>query len=79
MNVNEAIEVMLKIESKRKEKIFTKDTFCIGCARLGSKKPVIKAGKAKELLKYDFGAPLHCLIVPSNLHFIEEEALKVWQ
>jgi diphthine synthase len=75
MTINEAIEYLLRVESKRKEKVFTKDTKCIGVARLGSDKPKIVHGKAEELLKTDFGEPLHSLIVPGELHFVEEEAL----
>ena len=75
MSVNDAIDYLMKIELKRNEKIFTADTLCIGCARIGAKDQIIKAGKAKELSKTDFGKPVHCLIVPGNLHFMEEEAL----
>ncbi len=78
MTVNDGVEILLKIEEKKKEKIFTGDTFCIGCARLGSRDSIIKAGKAKELLSCDFGKPPHCLIVPGKLHFMEEEALKAF-
>jgi diphthine synthase len=77
MKVNEAIKVLLKIEDKRKENIFTKETFCVGVARIGRDDQVIKSGKASELLKKDFGAPLHSLIVPGKLHFIEEEMLNL--
>jgi diphthine synthase len=65
--------------SGTKEKVFTKDTKCIGVARLGSDKPRIVYGKAEELLKVDFGEPLHSLIVPGELHFVEEEALGLGQ
>lgn len=75
MTVNDAINILLKIELKRNEKVFTRDTFCVGCAGLGSDS-VIKAGKASGLLKESFGSPVHCLIVPSKLHFMEEEFLK---
>lgn len=75
MTVNQAIEVLLKIEEKRKEKIFTLDTFCIGVARIGRDDQKIKSGKASELLKEDFGTPLHSLIIPGKLHFVEEEML----
>ena len=74
MTVNEAIEILLKIESKRGENVFTNETFCVGCARLGGDF-VIKAGKASELLQFDFGKPLHCLIVPGKMHFMEEDIL----
>ncbi|MBI2658719.1 diphthine synthase [Candidatus Woesearchaeota archaeon] len=77
MSVNDAIRYLLKIEIKKNEKVFSEKTLCIGCARIGSEKQVIKAGTARELLKFDFGKPAHCLIVPGKLHFMEEEALKI--
>ena len=79
MSVNDAIRYLLKVELKRNEKIFSEKALCIGCARIGSETQVIKAGTAKELLKFNFGKPVHCLIVPGKLHFMEEEALRIWQ
>ncbi|MEM4282438.1 MAG: diphthine synthase [Candidatus Woesearchaeota archaeon] len=76
VTIADAIALLQKIELLRNEKVFTADTLCIGCSRLGSEDQKIKVGKAKELLKQDFGKPPHCLIVPSKLHFVEEEALK---
>jgi len=76
MSIKEAIQTLLEIENKRKENIFTENTLCVGCARIGSDTEIIKSGKASDLLKLDFGGPLHCLIVPGKLHFMEEEALK---
>ncbi len=79
MKVNEAIDYLIDIEQMRGEKVFTAETLCIGCARLGSDKPTIITGKAKELIDKDFGEPLHCLIIPSKLHFMEEEAIGMWK
>ena len=79
MTINEAIKILLDLEEKRKEHVFTKETLCIGCARLGSENPRIKAGTAEQILKYDFGAPLHCLLVPGTMHFMEEEAIEMWK
>ncbi|MCK4589644.1 MAG: diphthine synthase [Nanoarchaeota archaeon] len=76
MSINDAIDILLKIESKKKNKIFSKKTKVIGCARLGSKKPLIVYDEAQKLMKKDFGKPPYCLIVPGQLHFMEEEALK---
>ena len=70
--------ILWKIEDKRKEKVFTKDTMVIGCARIGGDYK-IKYEKASSIEKEDFGKPLHCLIVPGKLHFIEEEALEMWR
>lgn len=78
MTVNDAIEYLLKLELKINGKVFARDTFCIGCARIGAKDQRIKAGKAKDLLNEDFGKPVHCLVVPGAMHFMEEEAVKSW-
>lgn len=79
LSVNDAVRYLLKVELKRNEKIFSEKILCIGCARIGSENQVIKAGTAKELLKHDFGKPVHCLIIPGKLHFMEEEALEIFK
>lgn len=79
MTIAEAIEILLDIESRKQQKVFTPETFCVGCARIGSEDFVIKAAAAKELRKLDFGKQPHCLIVPGELHFVEEEALRQWR
>lgn len=77
LTIKQAIEILFDIEKKKNKKIFTSNTLCIGCARLGSSKPVIKVGKASALLDQDFGKAPYCLIVPGVLHFMEEKALKL--
>ena len=79
LSVTDAIRYLLKVEMKRNEKIFTGSTLCIGCTKLGSLDQIIRAGKAKELIQYIFKGGMHCLIVPAKkLHFMEEEALKLY-
>ena len=79
LTIQEAIKILLDIEKKRKEDVFTEHTLCIGCARLGSDDKKIKIGRAEELLKQNFGKPPFCLVVPAKLHFVEEESLKSLQ
>lgn len=74
MSVQQAIDYLLQVESIRKEGLFTEDTLCVGCARLGQD-AFLKAGTAKDLREADFGRPVHCLVVPGKMHFIEEEAI----
>jgi len=81
MTIPEAIDILLKLDKTYKDKyddqsIFNEDTFVIGCARLGNDDYFVKSGKAKDIIKMDFGQPLHCLIVPGTLHFIEEDMLE---
>lgn len=72
MRASEAITYLLNVEARRKEKMFLDDTLCVVCAGLGSEKQVIKAGKAKDLLKLKIDVLPQCLIIPGNLHFMEE-------
>ncbi|MBT7902223.1 diphthine synthase [Candidatus Woesearchaeota archaeon] len=77
MTINQAIKQLLELENKLEKHIFSENTICIGCARLGANSQTLKAGTAKELLNFDFGAPLHSLIIPGKLHFMEEEAIEL--
>jgi len=76
MTVNEAIQFLLNLENKKQENVFTEETLCIACTQLGSEKAVIKAGKAKDLINENFTQFPQCLIIPGDLHFMEEEALE---
>ncbi|MBN2566518.1 diphthine synthase [Candidatus Woesearchaeota archaeon] len=76
MTVAQAIGILLGIEAKRKEGVITPATLLVGCARLGSDGQTIQSGTPSELKEADLGEAPHCLIVCSDLHFMEEEGLK---
>jgi diphthine synthase len=78
MTVKEAIHILSQIEGRKEEKVFTSETLCVGCARLGGDYKIV-AGTADKVKEVDFGGPLHCLIVPGKLHFVEEEMLRLWK
>ncbi|BDZ69182.1 diphthine synthase [Methanobacterium ferruginis] len=75
MTANEGLEYLLKVESERKEGIITENSLAVVIARAGSKEPLVRADKIKKLVGEDFGGPLHCIIIPGKLHFLEEEGL----
>ncbi|OED29595.1 diphthine synthase [Methanosphaera sp. WGK6] len=75
MSVNEAIDYLRRVESERGEHVFDDDRIVIGLAQAGSDSPIVKGGTVAQVADFDFGEPLHCMIVPGNLHFIEAEAL----
>jgi diphthine synthase len=77
LGVREALEILLRIEEKRKMGVVTCETLAVGIARAGSPNPTVKAGFVNELLNYDFGGPPYSLIFPGKLHFMEAEALIV--
>ncbi len=75
MTANQGMEYLLCVEAELEEKVANEDTVVVVVARAGSENPVVRADKIKNLIGYDFGGPLHCLIIPSDLHFMEAEAL----
>ena len=74
MTIPEAIKIIEKVDKKG----FLKRKL-IGCARIGYKDEVIKYGSATSLKRFKWPGPPHCLVIPAKtLHFMEEEALKVF-
>lgn len=76
MTVNEGAALLLEMEGAAEEKLPPK-TVGIGIARAGSDDATVRADLLARLTDYDFGGPLHILIVPARLHFMEAEALKI--
>ena len=54
------------------------DTIAVGVARVGSANQQIVCSSMKELLSHDLGPPLHSLIIPGHLHFIEKDMLRIF-
>ncbi|KAJ4827054.1 hypothetical protein Tsubulata_042044 [Turnera subulata] len=79
MTINTAIEQLLEVEQQRGESAYDEETECVGFARLGSEDQMIVAGTMRELLAFDFGAPLHCLVIIGKTHPLEEEMLNVYR
>ena len=74
MSVAEAVEILEKLSGDVDYTI----PLYIGIARAGSPGPVVVAGSAEKMLHADFGPPLHILVIPADLHPIEEEYLKLF-
>ncbi|MCD6503133.1 MAG: diphthine synthase [Euryarchaeota archaeon] len=75
MTINEGIEILLKIEERRREGVIRNDSILVGIANVGSEDEIIKAGHPRDLIEYDFGEGMHSIVVVGNLHFTEAEAL----
>jgi diphthine synthase len=76
MTANEGIKILKKIESKIGDGIFHDERLICVVARAGSSNPILKANYLKNLKNKDFGPPLHTLVVPGKLHFLEIESLE---
>jgi diphthine synthase len=77
MTANEGITLLMEMEKKLNKHLFNNDTIACVVARAGSSDPVIVAHTLEHLQTMDFGAPLHTIVIPGNLHFMEIEALEL--
>jgi diphthine synthase len=71
MTVPEAVTLLEAMAEKKGVTI----PLYVGIARAGSESPVVRAGPAERVLAAEFGPPLHILIVPAELHDMEQEYL----
>ncbi len=76
MTANEGMKFLLEMEESKGKKIFNEDSIICVVVRAGSNEPIVAAGAFKDLIKKDFGPPLHTLVIPGKLHFMEVEALE---
>ena len=74
MTVNQGAELLLEMEQTAGDRIL-KSSLVVGIARAGSDDAIVKADFIENMKSYDFGSPLHILIVPAKLHFMEAQAL----
>ena len=77
MSVSEALDFLLSVEKKRKENIISESTFVVACSRLGSPDQKIVYTMIKDVP--NLGDPLHCLVIPGKLHFMESDSLSSFQ
>lgn len=76
MTVNEGIECLLETASEKGDSAL-EEALGVGVARAGSMDASVRAGTLRSLKEIDFGGPLHILVVPGGLHFMEGRALEV--
>ncbi len=74
MEIREAVSILLEMEEQRGEGVLI-DTLAVGIARAGSEMPAVHADYLDRLKDYDFSSPLHVLVIPAELHFMEAESL----
>jgi diphthine synthase len=77
LTANEGFELLLKMEKKLRKHLFTDDTIACVVARAGAPKPMVVANTIDFLRTKDFGPPLHTIVIPGTLHFMEIEALEL--
>ncbi len=77
MTANQGLEYLLRVAQDREDEVLSEDNLAVVVARAGAPEPLVRADWIKNLIDEEFGGPLHCLIIPGKLHFLEAEALVV--
>ena len=75
MTAKQALEWLIEGERKWGEGLISDDTLMVVASQVGSPNEKVTAGYVKDLLEKDLGEPLFTLILPGNLHFMEQYAL----
>jgi diphthine synthase len=76
MRASEGAALLLRMERERGEGVFTEESEAYAIARAGSPTPGVWRGSLRDLAAADLGGPLHTLVVPGKLHFVEEDAVR---
>lgn len=74
MDIKKAASLLLEMEGRRGEGVLV-NALGVGIARAGSSSPAVHSDYIERLKDHDFGGPLHILLIPASLHFMEAEAL----
>ena len=84
MTVNQALEQLLEASEKSEvimenKGLINENNLCYGVARIGSDSQIIYAGKIKDVIKKDFGKPLHSIVIcAKTLSSIEKEVVEFY-
>lgn len=78
MTANEGLHALMEMEMRVQSGVITSSTLVCVVARAGASDCVTRAGALSELVSESFGPPLHSIVVPGKLHFMEEEALQTF-
>jgi len=80
LNAKRGLNILLDMETRRKEGLITEDTGAVVCCKLGSDEEVVKYGKVKDLSKNkEIEKTPAVIIIPGELHFMEKEMLEYFR
>jgi diphthine synthase len=75
MSAPMAMKWLMEAEQRLKKGLITENTLFCAAGRVGSATESLFAGYPDEIVAVDLGPPLHCMIMPGKLHFMEAHAL----
>jgi diphthine synthase len=75
MTAADGVRWLLDAEKRIGAGLISPDTIICAAARVGSKSEKLFAGYPEKVIMADLGGPLHTLVLPGKLHFMEATAL----
>jgi diphthine synthase len=75
MTSNEGVKWLMDAERMVGKGLIHDLTLVCAAARVGSSTERVAAGYPREMMSKDLGPPLHCLVLPGKLHFMEGQFL----
>lgn len=78
LSPGEGLTYLLQAEERVGDGGVDPETLACVVGRLGSPDPHVRADRVGVLLEEDHGGPLHILVVPGALHFMEVECLEAF-
>jgi diphthine synthase len=75
MTATEGFEVLASVEKELKGGLIAPERLVCVVARAGSDDALVSGGQFSEMAKKDFGSPLHSIVIPGELHFLEVQSL----
>ena len=78
MTANQGFRVLMDMEKRVGGRAISEESLACVVARAGHPDYLARAGPVSDLERSDFGPPLHTIVIPGKLHFMEEEALRVF-
>lgn len=87
LTANDAIRQILQVtqsddvddtEQIEGKDLINEDTICVALARIGWTDQKIVSGKMSTVRDTDLGPPIHSLVIPGEVHFIETDMLKLF-
>ncbi|KJH51307.1 diphthine synthase [Dictyocaulus viviparus] len=83
LTCSDAASQLLKIIERKRisgiEPAYTESSPCVGLARVGWDDQKIVFCTLEEMSQYDLGPPLHCMILPGNMHPLEIDMLNTFK
>ena len=77
LTIPDAIRILLKLEEIKDAGVVRDDSLMVALARVEAPDCIVRADKAGNLTRADFGKPPYSIILPGKLHFVEAEALQL--